>query len=43
MAYYKAVAELTRSFAALANELTEAGFSATEAQRITRQRDKALD
>ncbi len=43
MAYYKAVAELTRSFAALANELTEAGFSATEAHRVTRQRDKALD
>jgi type I restriction enzyme R subunit len=43
MAYYKAVAELTRAYAALANELSEAGFSAAEAHRITRQRDKALD
>ena len=43
MAYYKAVAELTRAYAALANELSEAGFSAAEANRITRQRDKALD
>jgi len=43
MAYYKAVAELTRAYAALANELPEAGYSATESNRITRQRDKALD
>lgn len=43
MAYYKAVAELTRAYAALANELTEAGYSAAEANRITRQRDRALD
>jgi len=43
MAYYKAVAELTRAFAALANELAEAGYSANEANRIIRQRDKALD
>jgi len=42
MAYYKAVDELTRACAALANELSEAGYSATEAHRITRQRDKAL-
>jgi type I restriction enzyme R subunit len=43
MAYYKAVAELTRAHAALAHELTEAGYTAHEASRITRQRDKALD
>ena len=38
----KAVAELNRSVAALHHELSEAGFSPTEAQRIIRQRDKAL-
>jgi type I restriction enzyme R subunit len=43
MAYYKAVAELTRAHAALANELAEAGYTASEASLITRQRDKALD
>jgi type I restriction enzyme R subunit len=43
MAYYKAVAELTRAHAALANELTEAGYTSSEATRITQQRDKALD
>jgi type I restriction enzyme R subunit len=43
MAYYKAVAQLTRAHAALANELTEAGYTASEASRITQQRDKALD
>jgi type I restriction enzyme R subunit len=43
MAYYKAVAELTRAHAALANELTDAGYTASEATRITQQRDKALD
>ena len=43
MAYYKAVAELTRAHAALAHELTEAGYSTGEATRITQQRDKALD
>ena len=43
MAYYKAVAELTRAHAALANELIEAGYTASEATRITQQRDKALD
>jgi len=43
MAYYKAVAELTRAYAALANELSDAGFSASEANRVTRQRDKALE
>ncbi len=43
MAYYKAVAELTRSYAALANELPDAGYSASEANRITRQRDKAWE
>ncbi|MFN5219959.1 MAG: type I restriction endonuclease subunit R [Cyanobacteriota bacterium] len=43
MAYYKAVAELTRAHAALANELSEAGYTASEASRITQQRDKALD
>jgi len=37
------VAELTRAHAALANELTEAGYTASEASRITQQRDKALD
>ena len=35
MAYYKAVAELTRAHAALANELSEAGYTASEASRIT--------
>ena len=43
MAYYKAVAELTRAHAALANELTDAGYTTSEATRITQQRDKALD
>lgn len=43
MAYYKAVAEVTRAYAALANELPDAGYSAPEANRITRQRDKALE
>ena len=43
MAYYKTVAELTRAHAALANELTDAGYTAREATRITQQRDKALD
>jgi type I restriction enzyme R subunit len=43
MAYYKAVAELTRTYAALANELSEAGYSTSDANRITRQRDKALE
>ena len=43
MAYYKAVAELTRAHAALANELTDAGYSSSEAARITKQRDKALN
>ena len=43
MAYYKAVAELTRAYSALANELSDAGYSASEANRITRQRDKALE
>ena len=43
MAYYKTVAELTRAYAALANELPEAGYSASEISRITRQRDKALE
>jgi type I restriction enzyme R subunit len=43
MAYYKAVAELTRAMAAIEHELTDAGFSPTEAQRILAQRDKALD
>jgi hypothetical protein len=32
-----------RAYAALANELPEAGYPATESNRITRQRDKALD
>ncbi len=43
MAYYKAAAELTRAHAALSNELTDAGYSTSEATRITLQRDKALD
>ncbi|MFN9692334.1 MAG: type I restriction endonuclease subunit R [Synechococcaceae cyanobacterium] len=43
MAYYKAVAELTRAHAAIANELTDAGYTASEAARISQQRDKALD
>ena len=43
MAYYKAVAELTRTYAALANEFSEAGFTASEAHRTTRQRDRALE
>jgi type I restriction enzyme R subunit len=43
MAYYKAVAELTRAHAALANELTDAGYTASEATRISQQRDKALE
>lgn len=43
MSYYKAVADLTRAYAALSNELSEAGYSASEAKRITRSRDKALD
>jgi type I restriction enzyme R subunit len=43
MAYYKVVAELTRAHAALANELTEAGYSSSEAARISKQRDKALN
>jgi type I restriction enzyme R subunit len=42
-AYYKAVAELTRAHAALANELTDAGYNTTEAHHITQQRDKALN
>jgi type I restriction enzyme R subunit len=43
MAYYKAVAELARAYAALANELSDAGYSASDAKRITQQRDKALE
>lgn len=43
LAYYKAVAELTRAHAALSNELTDSGYSASEATRITQQRDTALD
>ena len=43
MAYYKVVAGLTRAHAALANELTEAGYSSSEAARISKQRDKALN
>jgi type I restriction enzyme R subunit len=43
MAYYKAVAELTRAHAALAHELSEAGYTTSEAAGITQQRDKALD
>lgn len=43
MAYYKAVAELTRAHAALANELIDAGYCSSEAARITKQRDKALN
>lgn len=43
VAYYKAVAELTRAHAALAQELSEAGYSAQEATRISRQRDKTLE
>ncbi|MEI7951230.1 MAG: HsdR family type I site-specific deoxyribonuclease [Synechococcaceae cyanobacterium ELA182] len=43
MAYYKAVAELARACAALANELSDAGYSASDAKRITQQRDKALE
>ena len=42
-AYYKAVAELTRAHAAIAHELTEAGYSARDASRISQQRDRALD
>jgi type I restriction enzyme R subunit len=43
IAYYKAVAELTRAHAALANELTDAGYTASEAAGIIQQRDRALE
>jgi type I restriction enzyme R subunit len=42
IAYYKAVAELTRAHAALANELTDAGYTASEAAGIIQQCDRAL-
>ncbi|MFM7393841.1 MAG: type I restriction endonuclease subunit R [Cyanobium sp.] len=43
VAYYKAVAELMRAHAALANELPAAGYSAREIQALLQQRDRALD
>jgi type I restriction enzyme R subunit len=42
LSYYKAVAELTRSHAALAHELSAAGYSPGDVTRITEQRDRAL-
>ena len=43
VAYYKTVAELMRAYAAIANELSQAGYSAKEVQALIEQRDRALD
>jgi len=42
LSYYKAVAELTRSHAALVHELPAAGYSPGDVTRIIEQRDRAL-
>lgn len=43
VAYYKTVAELMRAYAAIANELSQAGYSAKEVRALIEQRDRALD
>jgi type I restriction enzyme R subunit len=43
VAYYKTVAELMRAYAAIANELSQAGYSAKDVQALIEQRDRALD
>jgi type I restriction enzyme R subunit len=43
VAYYKTVAELMRAYAAIANELSQAGYSTKEVQALIEQRDRALD
>jgi len=43
VAYYKTVAESMRAYAAIANELSQAGYSAKEVQALIEQRDRALE
>jgi type I restriction enzyme R subunit len=43
VAYYKTVAELMRAYAAIANEFSQAGYSAKEVQALIEQRDRALE
>ena len=43
VAYYKAVAELMQAYAAIANELSQAGYSDKEVEALIRQRDRALE
>jgi type I restriction enzyme R subunit len=43
VAYYKTVAELMRAYAAIANELSQAGYFAKEVRALIEQRDRALE
>jgi type I restriction enzyme R subunit len=43
VSYYKAVAELMRAYAAIANELSQSGYSDKEVEALIRQRDRALE
>ena len=43
VAYYKTVAELMRAYAAIANELPQAGYSSKDIQALIAQRDRALE
>ena len=43
VAYYKTVAELMRAYAAIANELSQAGYSTKEVRALIEQRDRALE
>ena len=43
VAYYKTVAELMRAYAAIANELIQAGYSTKDIEALIQQRDRALE
>ena len=43
VAYYKTVAELMRAYAAIANELSQAGYSTKDIEALIQQRDRALE
>lgn len=43
VAYFKTVAELMRAYAAIANELSQAGYSTKDIEALMKQRDRALE
>ncbi|MFN6352377.1 MAG: UvrB domain 3-containing protein, partial [Cyanobacteriota bacterium] len=43
VAYYKTVSELMRAYAAIANELSQAGYSTKDIEALIQQRDRALE